>query len=339
MTFGPDYPLKAPKITIESQIYHPNVFGSYICASILNTEEGYTPAYTLKGIAIQLLSLFSSERIEQVGGFTKVNVDDFGHRMREVYGEKVSSYCCGRCGFGRNQPLGTESVASGQDLFAETSVEQADLDLEDPPSTSDCVPAQATTNVNKIQQPRLIDRILALPDEILLLIFANLNTKDLLSAAKVCSKTGDVITSYDFIRVRELQCFCLKESFLEAKLGVAVRISRHGRQRTLALEYDLLSQQAFDEFCVRRSIQGLPFEHWLPLPINRRHWRSVRVDVDTSLTKLAQGASITTGGANVRVLYSFMSDVVVKLSNEANAKWGNVIKITLTHASEKAVES
>lgn len=120
VTFGPDYPLKAPKVTIESQIYHPNVFGSYICASILNTEEGYTPAYTLKGIAIQLLSFFSSERIEQTGGLTKVNVDDFGHKMREVYGEKVSSHCCGRCGFGRSQPLGKASVASGQDLFAET---------------------------------------------------------------------------------------------------------------------------------------------------------------------------------------------------------------------------
>jgi hypothetical protein len=190
-----------------------------------------------------------------------------------------------------------------------------------------------------IQKPRLIDRILALPDEILLLMFAKLDTKDLLSATKVCSKIGNFVTSYDFIRVRELQCFCLKESFQEAKLGVGVKISIHGRQRILESEFDLLSQQAFDEFHICRSTEGLSFEHWLPLPINRRHWRSVRVDVDASLTKLAQGAGVTSGEANVRVLYSFMNDVVVKLSNEFNANWGDILKSTLTHASEKAVES
>lgn len=63
--FGDDYPLNPPRVTIQSQVDHPNVLGNYICASILNTTEGYTPAYTLKGIAIQILSFFGSDRIEQ----------------------------------------------------------------------------------------------------------------------------------------------------------------------------------------------------------------------------------------------------------------------------------
>ena len=65
--FGDRYPLSAPRVTIQSKVVHPNVSGSYICASILNTEEGYTPAYTLKGIAIQLLSFFGSNKVEQIG--------------------------------------------------------------------------------------------------------------------------------------------------------------------------------------------------------------------------------------------------------------------------------
>ena len=64
MYFG-NYPLQAPVVKIQSKVCHPNVFGDYICASILNTTAGYTLAYTLKSIAIQLLSFFSSESLEQ----------------------------------------------------------------------------------------------------------------------------------------------------------------------------------------------------------------------------------------------------------------------------------
>lgn len=92
--------------------------------------------------------------------------------------------------------------------------------------------------------------------------------------------------------MRELQCFCLKENFLEAKLGVGVNISGRGKQGMLGSESVLLSQQAFDKFHVSRSIQGLLFEHWVPLQISHRYWRSVRTDVDASLTKLAQVANI-----------------------------------------------
>ena len=64
--FRSDYPLSPPAIDMDSSIQHPNVFGDYICASILNTDEGYTPAYTLKGIAIQLLSFFASQSTRRI---------------------------------------------------------------------------------------------------------------------------------------------------------------------------------------------------------------------------------------------------------------------------------
>ena len=64
--FADRYPLLPPKVTIQSKLFHPNIYGSYIYASILNTDEGYTPAYTLEGIAIQLLSFFSSDRVKQI---------------------------------------------------------------------------------------------------------------------------------------------------------------------------------------------------------------------------------------------------------------------------------
>jgi len=70
---GDRYPPSASKVTIQSKIVHPNIFGSYICASMPNIDEGYTQAYTLKGIAIQLMSFFGIETIEQFG--TGANVE------------------------------------------------------------------------------------------------------------------------------------------------------------------------------------------------------------------------------------------------------------------------
>lgn len=67
INFTDDYPLTPPKIRMDSKITHPNIKeAGHICASFLDTEMDYTSAYTLKDIAIQLLSSFSSDRIQQV---------------------------------------------------------------------------------------------------------------------------------------------------------------------------------------------------------------------------------------------------------------------------------
>ena len=90
-----DVPLSAPRVTIQSEISHPNVFGTNICASILNTAEGYTPAYTLKSIVIQLLSFFSSETLEQDRDGRKVDLGQY----RKLRSNERSSYHCIACGF------------------------------------------------------------------------------------------------------------------------------------------------------------------------------------------------------------------------------------------------
>ncbi len=366
ITFGEDYPLRAPTVTIESKIDHPNVYGSYICASILNTTEGYTPAYTLKAIAIQLLSFFSSERIEQEGGRYSVELANYtkypalasntdrNRDSREM--DRYSTYRCSNCGFGGFKILDKGFVIVGHKVLPDPLAGQGrsslDFSMNGDAGTSAVVLGKrdhdSMENVEdhkqtKQQQLRLIDRILALPDEVLLLVLGELDTGDLLAAGKVCSKIGDFLTSYDTIRMREVQCFCLKKGFLNAKLGVGVGVLQQGKLGTIVSEFDILSQQAFEQFKIRRSIQGLDFGYWLPLPISRRHWRSVKGDADTSLSQLAKAVSIWDASDIVRsksnAIYSFMNNVVVKLSCEAEKTWGCSPKSTLTHASEKAVES
>ena len=181
-------------------------------------------------------------------------------------------------------------------------------------------------------------KFLALSDEVLLMILSELSDHDLWAVAKVFPVINQILYSYDFIRLRELQCFCLKETFMKIRLGVGVHIRRRGLEGTFASEFDLLSQQAYQDHGIRSSVQGLPFEHWLPLPISRRHWRLVREDVSRSLRSLAYGANLI-DKSDISVIYHFMNDVVVKFSQGAENSFNHDSQSSLTHASEKAVES
>lgn len=248
VVFGKDYPLLAPTVTIESQINHPNVYGLYICASILNTAEGYTSAYTLKSIAIQLLSFFSSERIEQTGGGYSVDLANYPGRD-PCRSERQTNHrlSCPKCGFGGFKLPGQDSDIVQRtvlpDPFAKPGVSLRKLEgngeaslshgQNNGQSTPGVESASRSTKVRswmwkrhlgsmhvkentkstKQQQPLLIDRILALPDEVLLLVLDELDTVDLTAAGKVCREIRNFMTSYDTIRMRELQCFCLKKNF------------------------------------------------------------------------------------------------------------------------------
>lgn len=96
--FGDRYPLSAPRVTIQSQIVHPNIFGSYICTSMLNADEGYTPAHTPKGIVIQLLSFFGSGKIEQIN--TGANVE-LARYHNSPLGFSQTDFRCSRRDFGK----------------------------------------------------------------------------------------------------------------------------------------------------------------------------------------------------------------------------------------------
>jgi hypothetical protein len=167
-----------------------------------------------------------------------------------------------------------------------------------------------------------------------------------------------MITGYDLIRTRELQCFVLRKDFRQVQLGVGVSVTNRGRPRTIQSEFDLISRQAFDELYIRKSVYGLSFERWLPLPIHRVHWRQVQKQV---ASRLASIASLARYPRQALVMYGFMNDIVVRfnldiydwaLSSAAASyldmdDWelssaatsSNPSESTLRHASEKAIES
>lgn len=430
-----DYPLRAPRVTIQSRVSHPNVYGNYICASILNTQEGYTPAYTLKSIAIQLLSFFISDSIEQEYGGSVALTGYKGRYTSPVHTYRTSSdkhsevFHCDSCGFdarpvthdrsgvvrtqrrawvqqprmvpvqqGRRTPLEQQSRvtkgyrfmmadetrrlndaatgaldASRTDLRVESSdlptpdlpIESSDLSVGDLPAASGPpVESSDTFYTDTLTEPLEVpmsDQIVAadqlveywatsicsspinqsktclmdLPREILLIIFSSLSFLDLAAMSSAFPKAREIIDFYDLIRVRELQCFCLKEHFQNSKLGVGVDVGYHGKEKKLSSEFDLLSHRAFYQHKIRRSIHGLQFKHWLPLPISRRHFGIVKAETLQSLDTLASAAGFA-DASHFSVLSHFLNDIVVSFSEEAERS--NPFS-TLAHASEKAVES
>lgn len=52
--YGIDYPSKPPKCKFTPPLFHPNVYPSgTVCLSILNEDEGWKPAITVKQVSIE----------------------------------------------------------------------------------------------------------------------------------------------------------------------------------------------------------------------------------------------------------------------------------------------
>ncbi|RYP78960.1 hypothetical protein DL770_006800 [Monosporascus sp. CRB-9-2] len=314
------YPDRPPRVEMDSLVSHPNVFNRYICADVLKEGLGYTPAYTLKGIAIQMLSFFSSDRVEQVSGR---NVSLAQYRKTDHYwinNGASDNFTCDKCGF-----KALPAPRSDQDHLNLYDALGGDhnLDLEQPPPHGSGSRGPVTFAIQK------------LPNELLLLILENLEDfEDITRFAKVWPRVSRLIGDFDIIRRRELQCFVTKQTYQVAKLGIGVSV----RKGQIASEFDLLSKEAFFTFKVRRSVHNIVFDHWLPLPISRGHWMKTRSDLKQSLDSIKQelrGPS----APYVQLIYHFMNDIVVRLNKVADNVGYEASKSTLRHASEKAIES
>jgi len=330
------YPIEPPKITIQSKIAHPNIYGGYICASILNTTEGYTPAYTLKGICIQLLSFFGSDKIEQDHGGV-VDLKNYARDIKE-FGDFTGrhqlgdEFSCTKCGFGNS---GGHVLGSDVPSLVDSESPSNPVQLDKHSGSGD--PNHPFAG----QQRHLSD----LPNELLVSITEYMEEETLFLAARAWTGFSKLLQSQNLIQVREMQCFTLKEGFKECRLGVG--ISMTGRK--LQSEFDYISKDAFEKLGVRTSVQGVPFGYWLPLPFSESHWKRVKDDALVSMDAIGRVAGIS--GPKENVLYALMNDVTVKLceaasgensaSNDRRSRWSSSmnLKSTLTHASEKAVES
>jgi len=285
----------------------------YVCASILNTKEGYTAAYTLKGICIQMLSFFGSEYMEDLDTGEKKSLSAWRERGVDGSGRgpAESIYHCDECGFGLKDGMEEDDepdVIAGVDFDSGRAAKEMDgttakpddmeLDGQPTPSTA-LVEAQEMTNAlpephgDPYHVPPHLTPIAQLSSELLLHICDYLDASDLVLASRAYKKFSLLQTR--IISLRELQCFVLKTGFMDCDLGLGVHVDR----RRIESEFDLMSEHAFDDLRVRRSVQGLSFEHWLPLPLAQRHWDRVKGKVGVSLRAIARDSGVSGPLVNV----------------------------------------
>ncbi|KAI8631622.1 hypothetical protein F5Y19DRAFT_424359 [Xylariaceae sp. FL1651] len=353
ISFPSTYPICPPVITMDSSIIHPNVYGQFICASILHRGDEYTPAYTLKGIAIQLLSFFDSDSLEQEDYDGKKNLADYRSTDAMYFRD---AYKCNKCQFGlkpaTQKPRTRSSVFDAlvshnpeewptlQNIVASDNSPSCALvrtfdDMETSPEHEQRnLKLSPVTGRKNGHNEFSIDQ---LPNEILLLIIERLDDFEHLTRfAQAWPRISHLMREFDVIRQRELQCFCLKKSYQSVKLGVGVSVDHRGQ---ISSEFDLISEQAYRDLNIRCSIQNINFEYWLPLPISRHHWNQVRGVVRQVLFQI-RPLLRTAGTSEAQVLFTFMNDIVVRLNQATeHARNQPSQKSTLRHASEKAIES
>ena len=75
MLFPEEYPSLPPDIKIKTPIEHPNVYGEWLCLSMLRGHttdkayEGWSGAYSAASVLMQLQSFLFAEKVDQDEGY------------------------------------------------------------------------------------------------------------------------------------------------------------------------------------------------------------------------------------------------------------------------------
>lgn len=137
-------------------------------------------------------------------------------------------------------------------------------------------------------------------------------------------------------------------------MGIGVRVRGGDKGTKVHSEFEYLSLDAFQNLKIQKSISGISFEFWLPLPISEGHWRQVTATASEphSVTMALKAIRGRAGlqGDDADTVVSFMNDVVVQLNDDLTASddvpnvevwpWTPAERRTsLRHASEKAIDA
>lgn len=108
LTFPDDYPNKPPNVRICTPLVHPNVFGGFICLSMLRPHtgnvpyEGWSAAYSITSVLMQLQSFLFADNIDQDGGYQVKAYRSSSHIARTM--ATCKSFTC-HCGHSHTTPF------------------------------------------------------------------------------------------------------------------------------------------------------------------------------------------------------------------------------------------
>ncbi|KAJ7289126.1 hypothetical protein C8J57DRAFT_1114727 [Mycena rebaudengoi] len=192
-----------------------------------------------------------------------------------------------------------------------------------------------------------------LNDDVLYALASSLPSESLISFSTAYPRMHEIVRSMHVMLQRELRCFFLRTPLVDSVLGIGIALEF--RSRTLSSDFDWLSEQAFDNFGIRKSIEKRDFTFFLPLAFSRPHFLRAQpriwsrlAEIDAEVQKAEnqmsrnprRRAATPQRQETVGVIYKMMTNIVVSLMRSCDdaLSVGGQQK-SILHASEKAVIS
>lgn len=242
---------------------HPNVFGGYICLSMLKPRlstgpyDGWTSAYTTESILLQLQSFLLAEGdIDQdVGGKVKAH---WSQESVDYVRENNSRY---------KLTIDGSIIHTHNDPF--------------PPFTTD-IPRDGDLAIQRIVETSSpSDNVHCwtdLPECITLLVTEYLHIEALPVFRNVCCYWKRIDEEFNLFERRQICCFHTKLGIDDDPsliFGIGIKVEHYARKTGIAAitsPLDILSETAFIEDEVRHSVWNHRFDYFLPLAIHRKHF-------------------------------------------------------------------
>eukprot|EP00897_Mesotaenium_endlicherianum_P008297 jgi/Mesen1/7496/ME000039S06704 len=322
LQFPRTYPMEPPSVRLCSRLEHPNVFYSwlgteehpYICLDMLRNPQhhgepytGWSGAYSVQSLLLQLQSFLFAENIPQDNGSTARGCSS--SRAVMTASRSARRYKCPACGFSgpeanTNVPRGTDHCDKETSLLsvmyctksrpvaaaAQTqepegglrelprrdgaSKRETDTGLQESAHHNEGAAQQGVPGPAEGVEPAGLS---ALPDDCLVAVLERLDARALVGRGV-------------WLR-RQLLCFTTKLTYAEDILGIGLSLELrpastrpqerplfskqpHPRLKSLlgvTSDLTLVSREAYFEHRVRKGVWNAPFEWWLPLLLDEGH--------------------------------------------------------------------
>ncbi|CAB9502388.1 enzyme E2 2 [Seminavis robusta] len=354
LQFTEDYPHKPPRVKLCSWMNHPNVFsGGYICLDMIQPwgqrypqpYTGWTSAYSVLSLLLQLQSFLFAENIPQIYGTAKGLLG--GRRSKGKIGDAIHRAQQFTCAVYTHD--GTRRIHTHSNPW--------------PP---------LPTATGMVPQPSLLSRrdtqrankpLPFLPREIFTKIFSFLNIRGLVQARDACAEWGRIVHSFNLFERSQVMCFHTKATVDDPDtiLGIGLSVEYYPDGKTLKMAtspLDVLSLHAFQKENIRGDVWGTRrFGFFLPLVLNPDHSARAVDRMEKTMYSIMKNSVLHSYDSNRRqpppprlrydqkahaafhplmafqLLAIMMNSMVVQLMNAAE-EGGEVTR----YASEKALE-
>ncbi|KAK7048446.1 ubiquitin-CONJUGAT-2 domain-containing protein [Favolaschia claudopus] len=215
-----------------------------------------------------------------------------------------------------------------------------------------CVAAGTTSNTvdaGPSSTPPSSCHLDQLSDDDIYELALRLPSESLTTFSAAYPRLHNIVESVHLLVQRELRCFFLRTGIHYSVLGIGVAFDP--RTRILSSDFDWLSQRAFTDYGIRKSVQKRDFTFFLPLAFSREHFTRVHPqiwkhleEIDSAVQKAAKGTEQPQRSQRhevVAVVYRMMTNIVVSLMKSCDTAYSSgrrgAPNPRIVHASEKAV--